>query len=423
MSIYQILMPKLGESVVEGTISKIMVSEGDTIVEDDLLLEITTAKVDSEVPSPVAGTVTKIYCEEDQLLSAGTLLMDIRLEGEEDDEQEEVQETEVASTEQERPQDQTKRFLSPLVKKMMNEYGISLRDLEKVQGSGVGGRVQKADILNYLAKQEEVAPPTQKSHSESFKSVIENPSPKVQTPEPEVFTANGDYLEMGNTRKVIAQRMVESLSTSAHVTTVVQADVTSLVQWRKKTNPQVKEKHQVSISFLSVFVEVVTKALKRYPKLNSSIVGDRVLLKKDINIGFAAATEQDDLFVPVVKDCDELNIIGISKRVQKLIDKVRDGKLGIDEMTGGTFTLTNFGSFKGLFGTPIINQPEVAILALGNIEKVPAVIETELGDVIGIRHKMYLSLSHDHRIIDGMLAGKFLQAIVEEIESYNPNVI
>ncbi|QZT37720.1 2-oxo acid dehydrogenase subunit E2 [Halosquirtibacter xylanolyticus] len=426
MSIYQILMPKLGESVVEGTISKILVSEGDEIQEDDLLVEITTAKVDSEIPSPVAGVVTKIYCDEDELLSAGTLLMDIRLEGEEDDEGSAAdKETNTAIEDNTTISDDAneKQFLSPLVKKMMKDHGLSKEDLRSVKGSGVGGRIRKEDLLAYLETT---------SNTQTTTAPVE--APKVAAPKKEVSTPvsnsvtdstalDGNVIEMGNTRKIIAQRMVDSLSTSAHVTTVVQADVTPLVEWRKRMNPGIKEKHQVSVSYLSIFVEIVSKALRSYPKLNSSIVGDKVVLKDEVNVGFAAATEDDDLFVPVVKNSDQLNTVGISKQVNKLIDKVRSKNLGIDEMTGGTFTLTNFGSFKGLFGTPIINQPEVAILALGNIEKVPAVIETEYGDVIGIRHKMYLSLSHDHRIIDGMLAGKFLQEIVKEIESFNPNVI
>ncbi|MDC1107128.1 dihydrolipoamide acetyltransferase family protein [Prolixibacteraceae bacterium] len=425
MSIYQILMPKLGESVVEGTISKILVSEGDEIKEDDLLVEITTAKVDSEIPSPVAGVITKIYCNEDELLSAGTLLMDIRLEGEEgeDDETPVTKETSTAIEDNTTTSENAneKQFLSPLVKKMMTDHNITNEDLHSVKGSGVGGRIRKEDLLNYLETNQTTT--VQVESTKAQETTVDDVLLPVSNSVTDPTAVDDNVIEMGSTRKVIAQRMVDSLSTSAHVTTVVQADVTSLVEWRKKINPGIKEKHNVSISFLSIFIEIVSKALKSYPKLNSSVVEDKVILKDNVNVGFAAATENDDLFVPVVRNSDQLNTVGISKQVTKLINKVRSNSLGIDEMTGGTFTLTNFGSFKGLFGTPIINQPEVAILALGNIEKVPSVIETEYGDVIGIRHKMYLSLSHDHRIIDGMLAGKFLQEIVKEIESFNPNVI
>ncbi len=421
MSNFQIIMPKLGESIQEGTITKWFVKEGDTIEEDDILFEVATDKVDSEIPSPVDGVVTKILFSENSLVAVGEVLAIIQTGGEVLQQPEE-QKTEPAMknndvTKSENSSTEIKkqlsnRFYSPLVKTIAKEENISLDELEQIKGSGTNGRVQKKDILDYLENKSSAS-------EKADQLLIQQPARKIAVP---VSVGAGDQIiEMDRVRKLIAEHMVMSKQVSAHVTSVVEADVTELVFWRNKNKNEFQKKYGEKITFMPVFTEAVAAALTEFPLLNSSVDGDRIILKKDINIGIAVAKPDGNLIVPVIKNAEQKNLVGLTKELNRLADAARSNKLSLDEIQGGTFTITNFGSFRNLIGTPIINQPQVAILATGSIEKKPAVMETPTGDAIVIRHKMFLSLSYDHRIIDGAMGGAFLRKIADNLEQFNIN--
>ena len=421
MSNFQIIMPKLGESIQEGTITKWFVKEGDTIEEDDILFEVATDKVDSEIPSPVDGVVTKILYPENSLIPVGEVLALINLGGEAQQQPEEKH-TEPASKDNLVPKSEntsteskkhlSNRFYSPLVKTIAKEENISLDELEQIKGSGANGRVQKKDILGYLENKSSVSEKLEQP-------LIQQPAHK--TPAPVSVGAGDQIIEMDRIRKLIADHMVMSKQVSAHVTSVVEADVTELVFWRNKNKDEFQQKYGGKITFMPVFTEAVAAALTEFPLLNSSVDGDRIIMKKDINIGIAVAKPDGNLIVPVIKNAEQKNLVGLTKELNRLADAARSNKLSLDEIQGGTFTITNFGSFRNLIGTPIINQPQVAILATGSIEKKPAVLETPTGDAIVIRHKMFLSLSYDHRIIDGALGGAFLRKIADILEQFNIN--
>ena len=427
MSNFQIVMPKLGESIQEGTITKWFVKEGDTVQEDDILFEVATDKVDSEIPSPVDGIITKILFPENSLVPVGEVLAIVNMGGEETEasdvpvveskvEGEKIEKTESAEeTTVKNVRELSNRFYSPLVKTIAKQENISFEELETIKGSGVNGRVQKNDILEFIKNKQsgKVASPARKEETAVGRKTI--------APPPVSMGAGDQIIEMDRVRKLIADHMVMSKQVSPHVTSVVEADVTELVIWRNKNKESFENKYGEKITFMPIFTEAVAAALAEFPMLNSSVDGDKIILKKDINIGIAVAKPDGNLIVPVIKNAEQRNLVGITKELNRLANAARSNKLGIEEIQGGTFTITNFGTFRNLIGTPIINQPQVAILATGSIEKKPAVLETPSGDVIAIRHKMFLSLSYDHRIVDGALGGAFLRKIADNLEQFDIN--
>ncbi len=433
MSTFEILMPKMGESVEEATITKWFVKVGDTVVEDDVLLEIATDKVDSEIPSPVAGVIKEIFFEVNALVPVGKVVAIIALEGAEGGEPELVtaktdavapvaaKSASVASASAEVVVDkvvEATRFYSPLVKSIAKEEGISMSELESIAGSGSENRVTKEDILAYVASRKQggskVAP------SVSVKSEVAAKSASVDIPRaPVSIGATDTIVEMDRMRKIIADHMVMSKRVSPHVTSMVEADMTNIVLWRTKNKDAFAEKYGENLTYTPIFFEAVAKALRDFPGVNASVDGDKVILRKNVNIGMAAALPSGNLIVPVIKNADQKNLAGMASDVNRLANQARANKLTADDISGGTFTVSNFGSFKNLMGTPIINQPQVAILAIGSIEKKPAVIETPTGDVIAIRQKMFLSLSYDHRVVDGMLGGSFLRRIADYLEDFS----
>lgn len=432
MSDFKIVMPKLGESIQEGTITKWFVKEGDTVEEDDVLFEVATDKVDSEIPSPVDGVVTKILFPEDSLVPVGEILAIINMGGEATSEVETIpedpnhKEKEVnipeekveesfASASVKDARELSNRFYSPLVRTIAKKENISLEELESIKGSGANGRVQKKDILEYLEKH---GTSRSKVSGHTAKSVSERRPVKSV---PVSIGDNDQIIEMDRVRKLIAEHMVMSKQVSPHVTSVVEADVTEIVFWRNKNKADFQERYGEKITYMPIFTEAVAAAIAEFPLLNSSVDGDRIIMKKDINIGIAVAKPDGNLIVPVIKKAEQKNLAGLTKELNRLANAARNNKLAIEEIQGGTFTITNFGTFRNLIGTPIINQPQVAILATGSIEKKPAVMETPTGDAIVIRHKMFLSLSYDHRIIDGALGGAFLRKIADNLEQFDIN--
>lgn len=427
MADFKIVMPKLGESIQEGTITKWFVKVGDTVEEDDILFEVATDKVDSEIPSPVDGKITQIFYPENSLVPVGEVLAIINIGGEQSAENIDVLE----SVSQKSDKNDTKdidsedvnefdsvrklsnRFYSPLVKTIAKEEKISFEELEQIPGSGIGGRVQKKDLLEFIENRKPATKP-------SATVAPEKPQPERKPqPAPVSIGANDQIIEMDRVRKLIADHMVMSKQVSPHVTSVVEADVTELVLWRNKNKEIFEKKYGEKITYMPVFTEAVAAAISEFPLLNSSVDGNKIILKKDINIGIAVAKPDGNLIVPVIRNAEQKNLVGLTKELNRLANSARNNKLAIEDIQGGTFTITNFGSFRNLIGTPIINQPQVAILATGSIEKKPAVIETPTGDVIAIRHKMFLSLSYDHRIIDGALGGAFLRRIADLLEQFS----
>ena len=432
-------MPKLGESILEGTITKWFIKEGDTIEEDDMLFEVATDKVDSEIPSPVDGIVEKIIHPEGTLVPVGEIVAIINTEDEGEEPAEEIQdvdsseefskagnsssrlqesETAEAETESVQPsREMSNRFYSPLVRTIAKEEGISARELESIEGSGANGRVQKKDLLDYIENRKRAK--TTDKQKEDIPAT--KAAPEVQRkPVPPVTAGEGDkVVEMDRVRKIIADHMVMSKQVSPHVTSVVEADVTDLVLWRNKNKEAFQEKYGEKITFMPFFIEATAAALAEFPLVNSSVDGDKIIYRKNINIGVAVAKPDGNLIVPVVRNAEQKNLVGLSKDLNRLANAARNNKLAPEEITGGTFTITNFGTFRNIIGTPIINQPQVGILATGSIEKKPAVIETSAGDAIAIRHKMYLSLSYDHRVVDGALGGAFLRRIADILEQFD----
>jgi len=430
MSVFEVLIPKLGESIQEATITKIFVKVGDIIAEDDLLFEVATDKVDSEIPSPVSGSVKAIHCKIDDLLAVGKVAMVIDLEGK----SVEPGSAELKSPEIEIPSQKvipssaaadtvrvpTTKFFSPLVKKIAKKEGIRLEELENLEGSGIGGRIQKNDLVKYI----EDGALKQTASTSQIKPVVSNSSDVESNQKQAVSLSIGaedTIFAMDRIRKLIAKHMVMSKQTAPHVTSFVEADATEMVLWRNRFKDEFLSKYGEKLTFLPFFAEAVAKALTEYPLINSSVDGDNIILRKRINIGIAVATNSGNLMVPVIKDADAKNLLGLTKDINQFAEAGRNEKLVPDQLQGGTFTITNFGSFGNSMGTPIINQPQVAILAIGTIEKKPAVIETAMGDAIVVRHKVFLSLSYDHRVVDGMLGGKFLRRVADLIEGFDAN--
>ena len=450
MAQFELLMPKLGESIEEATITKWFVKVGDAIEDDDVLLEIATDKVDSEIPSPVSGTIAKINYAQDETVAVGTVIAlietgdgdapDVEVEtdaGREPsadspgtegspgsqagtppsvaDEKKPVPDVPEQTSADVQKSGGKGRFYSPLVLTTAREEGISMEELDIIPGSGKNGRVQKKDILNLLNTRK--APAISASAGPAAPSPSESGKPKVSVS----VNAEDEIIEMDRMRKLIAAHMIMSKQTSAHVTNMLEADVTDIVLWRNKVKDEFINREGEKITYLPIFLEAVIQALKDFPMINSSVDGDRIIVRKNINLGIAVALPGGNLIVPVIKKADSLNLLGITKSLNKLAADARNNKLSPDDIQGGTFTVSNFGTFRNVMGTPIINQPEVAVLAIGTVEKKPAVIETSTGDVIGIRHKMFLSLTYDHRIIDGAYGGAFLRRLADVLEAFDVN--
>lgn len=414
MSRFEIKMPKLGESITEGTIISWSVQVGDVIKEDDVLFEVNTAKVSAEIPSPVEGKVVEILFKEGDTVAVGTVVAIVDIGGENSGDEGVVVVSKTVS--EETPQVKTvkteeERWYSPIVLQLAREAGIQPKELDTIPGTGYQGRVSKKDIKSYIVRKQSGGIMTAKPAA----------TPEIQRTAPAsgTFSAEGvEVKEMDRVRKVIADHMVMSKHTSPHVTNVVEVDVTKLVKWRDKNKDAFFRREGVKLTYMPAITEAVAKALAAYPQVNVSVEGYNILFKKHINIGIAVSLNDGNLIVPVVRDANRLNLNGLAVAIDSLALKARDNKLMPDDISGGTFTITNFGTFKSLFGTPIINQPQVAILGVGYIEKKPAVIEIPEGDVIAIRHKMYLSLSYDHRVVDGSLGGNFLYFIKEYLENW-----
>ena len=436
MAEYKLIMPKMGESIAEATIISWLKSEGDSIEIDEAVLEIATDKVDSEVPSMEAGTLVKQLYAEGDVVKVGEAIAIINTSGEatiEPTEKEPVVEVpEPITAEINRTVDIAKevssapaisngngnRFYSPLVMNIARTEGISMTELEGIAGSGKEARVTKRDILAYVKDraQQTVAPTT------SAPPPTAPVTPAKEESSPSIAINEGDeIIEMDRMRKLIADHMVMSKQTSPHVTSFVEADVTNLVNWRNKVKGEFKAREGENITFTPIFIEAIVKAIKDYPMINISLDGTNIIKKKNINIGMAAALPTGNLIVPVIKNADFMNLTGLAKTVNDLARRARENKLKPEEIQDGTYTITNVGTFGNVLGTPIINQPQVAIMAMGAIRKMPAVLETEQGDVIAIRHKMYLSHSYDHRVVDGALGGMFVKRVAEYLEAWDSN--
>lgn len=441
MSKFEIKMPKLGESITEGTIVSWSVKAGDMIEEDDVLFEVNTAKVSAEVPSPVAGKIVEILFKEGDTVAVGTVVAVVDLAGEAggDTPEEPVSEKKEPETQESAPavseapktdekptRGDEEKWYSPVVLEKAREAHIGKEELEAISGTGYQGRVSKRDIDLYIESKKKGATfsassPQPKAaaatHAQPQSSVASSPQQEpAAKPAPVSIGEDDRVIAMDTVRKIIADRMVASKKTSPHVTNVIEVDVTKLVRWREKNKDEFKKREGISLTYMPVIAEAVAKALRDFPRVNSSVDGYNIIEKKHVNLGIAVSLDNGNLIVPVIKDADRLSISGLAASISTLAGKARANKLTPDEIQGGTFTITNFGSFKSIFGTPIINQPEVAILGVGIIEKKPAVVETPEGDVIAIRQKMYLSLSYDHRVIDGMLGGNFLYRIAEYLQ-------
>ena len=455
MATVDLIMPKLGESIMEATILKWLKQPGEFVKMDETVLEIATDKVDSEVPSTTEGVLEEILFEVNDVVPVGSVIARIKTNNGEGikavsfepqalskekyetrhrDEPEEVFFEEPVTANLSagqvgyKPQttNSNGRFYSPLVLNIAANEGVSMTELEKITGTGNEGRVTKKDILQYVSerKQGKVRGPQSSvgSHQASAISKSINEGQQLQTTNPQLPTAysgNVEIIEMDRMRKLIAEHMVRSKQISPHVTSFSEADVTNMVLWRIKVKKDFEKREGTKISFMPLFIEAIVRCIKRFPLINCSLDGDKIIIKKDINIGMATALPSGNLIVPVIKNADQLNLVGLAKQVNNLAENARHGRLKADDTTGGTFTLSNVGSFGSLMGTPIINQPQVAILAVGAIKKRPVVIETPHGDSIAIRHMMYLSMSYDHRIIDGSLGATFLTAVANELENFN----
>jgi 2-oxoglutarate dehydrogenase E2 component (dihydrolipoamide succinyltransferase) len=458
MSVVDLVMPKLGESIMEATILKWHKKPGDTVKQDETVLDIATDKVDSEVPSTAEGVIETILFNENDVVPIGTVIATIRVGANaavsnnqptaapaqpQYEEAKVVEEIPYQPTNNFQPNngqgsDNKIKFYSPLVLNIAQQEGISMSELENIPGTGQDGRVSKKDVLAYVAGRAESGKHKAQSQPAQEVTVLrtnneqgtrnneqlttnndQRPASQPTFQPPTVFTGNVEVIEMDRMRKLIAKHMVDSKHTSAHVTSFAECDVTGLVMWREKVKKDFEKREGEKITFTPLFIEAIVKCIKRYPMLSSSVDGDKIIIKKDLNIGMATALPSGNLIVPVIKNADQLNLTGLTKQVNGLANAARNGKLKPDDTTGGTFTLTNVGTFGSIMGTPIINQPQVAIMAVGAIKKRPMVIETPQGDSIAIRHMMYISLSYDHRIIDGALGSTFLNAVSKELENFD----
>ncbi|WP_242205632.1 dihydrolipoamide acetyltransferase family protein [Aestuariivivens insulae] len=435
MAKFELRLPKMGESVAEATITSWLKEVGDTIELDEAVVEIATDKVDSEVPSEVEGVLVEKRFNVDDVVEVGAVLAVIETEGEDIPETsssetesveanqavEEVEQTITVAKETAAPviASSETRFYSPLVRNIAKEEGVSQEELDVLVGTGKDGRVTKNDILDYI-------------ENRGSGTQVSQPEPKVTTPAipiqetkasaaPVVSSGGDEIIEMSRMGKLIAHHMVESVQTSAHVQSFIEADVTNIWNWRKKVKDAFMKREGENLTFTPIFMEAIAKALRDFPMINISVQGDTIIKKKNINLGMAAALPDGNLIVPVIKNADQLNLVGMTKQVNDLANRARLNQLKPDEVQGGTYTVTNVGTFGSIMGTPIINQPQVGILALGAIRKVPAVIETPEGDFIGIRYRMFLSHSYDHRVVNGALGGQFVKAVKDYLEAWDVN--
>ena len=444
MPLVDLVMPKMGESIMEATILKWHKQPGDTVKQDETVLEIATDKVDSEVPSTTEGVIEELLFQVNDVVPIGSVIARVRTEaaagvssnpqspepnrqagnGQAPEQQHHQSYTSSLSpntqnTEYKAP-GTANRFYSPLVLNIASSEGVPLSELEAIRGTGNEGRVTKKDILQYVAdRRSGVQSPA--TVSQPIVHTSSTSRPPQPPPQPTVYSGNVEILEMDRMRRLIADHMVRSKHTSPHVTSFTEADVTNMVLWRNKVKKEFEKRESSKITFTPLFIEAIAHCIKKYPLINSSLDGDKIIIRKDINIGMATALPTGNLIVPVIRNADQLNLVGLSKQVNALADNARQNKLRPEDTQGGTFTMTNVGTFGSLMGTPIINQPQVAILAVGAIKKRPVVIETAEGDAIAIRHMMYLSLSYDHRIVDGSLGATFLTAIANELENFSPD--
>lgn len=453
MAIVDLVMPKMGESIMEATVLKWHKKPGDKVRMDETVLEIATDKVDSEVPSTAEGTITDILFNENDVVPVGTVIARVDTVGNgaaasapaapvpaaqpapQSQAAAPAPQPQAASAMNAAPaavsNSDGARFYSPLVLNIAGKEGIGMAELESLPGTGNEGRVTKKDILQYVANRKNGAPVAQAAPQQAAQPQAapqQQAAPQVQTTSSTPTTSNApatnygnnvEIVEMDRMRKLIADHMVRSKATSPHVTSFTECDVTNIVRWRDKTKKEFEKKYGEKITFTPIFIEAIANCIRKYPMINSSVDGDKIIVKKDINIGMAAALPSGNLIVPVIRNADTKNLLGLSRDVNGLATAARANKLKADDTQGGTFTMTNVGTFGSLMGTPIINQPQVAILAVGSIKKRPMVIETPEGDVIAIRHMMYLSLSYDHRIVDGSLGASFLTAVANELEAFD----
>ncbi|MER3463605.1 MAG: diapophytoene dehydrogenase [Chitinophagaceae bacterium] len=451
MATVDLIMPKMGESIMEATILKWHKKLGDAVKMDETVLEIATDKVDSEVPSTGEGTIEEILFKENDVVPIGTVIARIKTGAAESQtapvndpqpviaaqnlsqnngeaKSQQVTASQTSNGEARISNNRVNRFYSPLVLNIAAQEGVSMTELENINGTGNEGRVTKRDILQFVSDRRNgktLAPANNQQRTTNNEMVI--PMNKVEennqvaTRSTPSYSGNIEIIEMDRMRKLIADHMVRSKHTSPHVTSFTEADVTNLVMWRDRVKKEFEKREGTKITFTPLFIEAIVRCIKRFPLINSSIDGNNIVVKKDINIGMATALPSGNLIVPVIKNADGFNLVGLAKQVNNLADSARNNKLKPEDIADGTFTLTNVGTFGSLMGTPIINQPQVAILAVGAIKKRPVVIETAQGDSIAIRHMMYLSMSYDHRIVDGSLGATFLTAVANELENFNPN--
>ncbi len=443
MSDFELVMPRMGESIMEATILKWLKNPGDPVEEDETILEIATDKVDSEIPSPVQGILKEIRFAEDDVVPVGEVIALISAEVQAEvpqglPENGNSEETELISVAEEPltslgketrptqaytarhhlPPQHDGRFYSPLVRSIAEKEGLTIEELANVPGTGLQGRVTKKDLLSFLAASGTAIPEPAKP----------TPQPVITSPPPPKVvstlsaTAQDEIIEMDRMRKMIADHMVQSKRTSAHVTSFIEADVTEVVKWRTAHKQQFSENYGGTLTYTPIFIYAVAKAIRDFPRINASVDDDKIIIRHQVNIGMATALPNGNLIVPVIKEADNYSISGLGRIVNDLAARAREGSLKPDEIQGGTFTLTNVGSFGNVMGTPIINQPQVAIMATGAIKKKPAVVETAYGDLIAVRHLMYLSLSYDHRVVDGQLGGSFLRRVADYLEEFNDGI-
>ncbi len=426
-----IVLPAMGEGVIEATISKWLVSEGSVVKEDDPLVEVATDKVDSEIPAPVAGKLVSIVAKEGTVTKVGELMAIIETENVQapeaaikvEKEVERIRETIDTVKKEKKEEEQLShdlrsrtpsgKFISPLVRSIAAREGINYSELDTTDGTGMDGRITKDDILKIIENRNKIADATKAEAVQKEKRVTETPVS---------MTSGDEVIPMDRIRKLIADHMVMSKRTSPHVTSFIDADVTRIVNWRNANKEKFMAAEGQKLTLTPIFIDAIARALYDFPMVNITVDGTNIIKKKNINIGMATALPDGNLIVPVIKNANEKNLTGLAKAVNDLAERARANKLKPDEITGGTFTITNFGSYSNLAGTPIINQPQAAILGTGVVRKTPAVIETPDGDMIAIRHIMILSLSYDHRVIDGALAGKFIQRIKDLLENYIPDI-
>ncbi|HRY31894.1 MAG TPA: dihydrolipoamide acetyltransferase family protein [Bacteroidales bacterium] len=430
MASFKVVMPKLGESIIEATITKWLKKEGDPVGEDDPIVEIATDKVDSEIPSPVEGILGRLYYKEGDVVAVGEVIAEIRMEGvDSSDEGESLPEgIESKGSEESIPKavlsadasgnfPKGGRFYSPLVKNMARQEKISVSELDSIPGSGKDGRLTKADLLAYIGVR--TTEPATVTTTKAAKAEVPASSPAL----PPATAAGDEVIPMDRMRKLIADHMVMSVQTSPHVTSIVEVDMTAIVHWREKQKDVIQKRYNEKLTFTHIFIEAIARTIREFPMVNASVDGSNIILRKQVNIGMAVALPSGNLIVPVIRNADQKNLLGIIRDVNDIADRARNNKLVPDEVQGGTITLTNLGSFGTVMGTPIINQPQVAIVAVGAIVKRPVVVETAQGDMIAVRHMMYLSLSYDHRIIDGALGGKFIYRMKELLEQFDTKQI